>query len=619
MENKALKEQQRRKRERVLIFFVAVIFALLTYLQVYLAGLSQKLPFINSILFFALMNLNIILICLLIFLVFRNVVKLFWERKNNVLGSKLKTKLVVVFVGFTLIPTVLLFTVSAFYINNSFGKWFSSQLTNSLQHALDVHNFYYQDLRERGFLLGEKISRDVSKRQLFVKKNMNELHQAIAAFQKEYALDVIEMFWDPEEGVAAYSPDVRQGGLPSLEESFLKEGFAGRQASKIQSFVGGDLVRCIVPIYNERRTDVVATLALSFYVPPAIKEKILKINSTFQEYREIKPVKRSLRAIYITILVLMTILILFTAVWFGFHLARELSTPIQNLVYGTQQIAQGNLDVRIDHSALADDELSILVRSFNKMACDLKEGNQKLAKAQRAAAWREVARRIAHEIKNPLTPIKLSAQRLRRKYLSSTDPVFDECTQMIITQVDELKELVDEFSNFAKLPEANLKPSQVGLVIREAMAVYQEAHKQIVFEARIDPGLPLLELDRDQMKRVLINLLDNAVSAIGRTGKIVISARHNPTLQLVIVEVTDTGSGIADEIKSRIFDPYFSTKEGGTGLGLTIVKKIISDHQGYVRVADNRPKGTKFIIELPTYPKMIGENLFDERPHLSRG
>jgi len=238
-------EYRRRKREGILIFVVAILFALLTYLQVYLAGLSQKLPFINSILFFALMNLNVILLGLLIFLVFRNVVKLFWERKNNVLGSKLKTKLVVVFVGFTLIPTALLFTVSAFYINNSFGKWFSSQLTNSLQHALDVHNFYYQDLRERGFTLGEKISHEISKRQLFAKKNLNELREAINVFQKEYALDTIEFFQDlEEEAVSAYGPDMRsEVGFPSLEESFLKEGLAGRQASKIQSFSGGDLVR----------------------------------------------------------------------------------------------------------------------------------------------------------------------------------------------------------------------------------------------------------------------------------------------------------------------------------------------------------------------------------------
>ncbi|MEK7791226.1 MAG: ATP-binding protein, partial [Deltaproteobacteria bacterium] len=244
--------------------------------------------------------------------------------------------------------------------------------------------------------------------------------------------------------------------------------------------------------------------------------------------------------------------------------------------------------------------------------------NRKLAKAERAAAWREVARRVAHEIKNPLTPIKLSAQRLRRKYLSSTDSVFDECTQMIITQVDELKELVDEFSNFAKLPQVNLKPSQLSPIVKEAMAVYQEAHRHIAFEIKIDRDLPHLDLDRDQIKRVFINLIDNSVSAMTGGGRIVIAARYHPALQSVVVEVSDTGSGIPDGIKARIFDPNFSTKEGGTGLGLTIVKKIILDHQGYVRVVDNRPKGTKFIIELPIHSKMIESVYFDERPHLNR-
>ena len=222
-----------------------------------------------------------------------------------------------------------------------------------------------------------------------------------------------------------------------------------------------------------------------------------------------------------------------------------------------------------------------------------------LMKAQRVAAWREVARRIAHEIKNPLTPIKLSAQRLRRKYLASTDQVFDECTKMIITQVDELKDLVNEFSQFAKLPEIHPKPCELGAIIREAMVLYQEAHKQIEFRYQEQEKIPILELDRDQMKRVFINIIDNAVSVMEGRGKITIESRYISALQLVIVEVSDTGTGIPEEIKSRLFEPYFSTKKEGTGLGLTIVRKIVSDHRGYIRVANNKPKGSKFIIELP--------------------
>jgi two-component system nitrogen regulation sensor histidine kinase NtrY len=225
-----------------------------------------------------------------------------------------------------------------------------------------------------------------------------------------------------------------------------------------------------------------------------------------------------------------------------------------------------------------------------------------LLKAQRMAAWREVARRIAHEIKNPLTPIQLSAQRLRRKYLNKfegDDLVFDDCTNLIVKQVDELKNLVNEFSNFARMPASNPEPNQLNNVLSEALTLYQEAHKDIQFILTRDDSLPIFNLDRDQIKRAMINLLDNAVSAVEEKGKIEISTSYNPSLKMAIFTVSDNGHGIPPEDKPRLFEPYFSTKKTGTGLGLAIVSTIISDHNGYIRVKDNLPKGTSFIVELP--------------------
>jgi two-component system nitrogen regulation sensor histidine kinase NtrY len=225
-----------------------------------------------------------------------------------------------------------------------------------------------------------------------------------------------------------------------------------------------------------------------------------------------------------------------------------------------------------------------------------------LTKAQRMAAWREVARRIAHEIKNPLTPIKLSAQRLRKRYLSrfgEEEKVFDECTGMIVKSVDEIKSLVDEFSNFARMPAAQPTENNLNDIIREALTLYREAHRGIIFSFKPDNSIPPLQLDRDQMKRVLINLLDNAVAALDGKGTVDIESIHNPELGMVTFVVADTGHGIAAEDKPRLFEPYFSTKKSGTGLGLAIVNTIISDHHGFIRVKDNMPNGTKFIIELP--------------------
>jgi two-component system nitrogen regulation sensor histidine kinase NtrY len=224
-----------------------------------------------------------------------------------------------------------------------------------------------------------------------------------------------------------------------------------------------------------------------------------------------------------------------------------------------------------------------------------------LIKAQRMAAWREVARRIAHEIKNPLTPIQLSAQRLRKRYLEKLQPdgaVFDECTRTIMKQVEELKGMVNEFSNFARMPASQPTPNHLNEIIQETLVLFQEAHKNVRFEF-IPHELPVLNIDRDQMKRVLINLIKNSLTAIERDGEIRIETSYDPKLQMVRLEVSDNGCGISDEDKGRLFEPYYSTKKSGTGLGLTIVNAIIADHNGYIRVRDNEPKGTTFLIELP--------------------
>jgi two-component system nitrogen regulation sensor histidine kinase NtrY len=417
-------------------------------------------------------------------------------------------------------------------------------------------------------------------------------------------------------------------------------------------------------------------------------------------------------------LLMVTLLILFSATWFGFYLAKDITVPIKELAEATHRIATGDLSFRIQMKAA--DEIGTLVQSFNQMTGDLQvsrseleqrkkymeivlknvaagvisideEGNvstintsaeqileikggevlgknisevlpkeyveqvrpllneikssgkdaierqvtvnleekslsllinlttlreeegkslgvvavfddlTQLIKAQRMAAWREVARRIAHEIKNPLTPIQLSAQRLRKRYLEKLEPdetVFDECTQTIVKQVEELKGMVNEFSNFARMPALQPTPSRLNEIIQETLILFQGAKKQVHFEF-IPDELPTLNLDRDQMKRVMINLVKNSLAAIENEGKIRIQTSYDPILQMVRLEVSDDGCGIPDEDKRRLFEPYFSTRKSGTGLGLTIVNAIISDHNGYIRVRDNRPKGTTFLIELP--------------------
>ena len=223
-------------------------------------------------------------------------------------------------------------------------------------------------------------------------------------------------------------------------------------------------------------------------------------------------------------------------------------------------------------------------------------------KAQRAAAWREVAKRIAHEVKNPLTPIQQSAQRLRKRYLTDLGgkgDVFDLCTQTIINQVEELKRLVSEFSNFARMPAIQKIPDNLDEMIQEVLVLYREAHKNIEFQFNTSAEVPLFSFDRKQLKRVLINLIDNAVFALNDKGVVEISLSLNQEQKKLYLEVKDNGPGVQDKDKLRLFEPNFSTKRTGTGLGLAIASTIVADHGGYIRMRDNEPTGAIFEIELP--------------------
>lgn len=224
-----------------------------------------------------------------------------------------------------------------------------------------------------------------------------------------------------------------------------------------------------------------------------------------------------------------------------------------------------------------------------------------IIKAQRAVAWQEVARRMAHEIKNPLTPIKLSTERMVKKWEtkeSDFDQIFERSTKTIIKEVDGLKRLVDEFSRFSKLPEVKKLPVHLPALIDEVVSLYK-GYKDIEINVSFPQECPLVELDEEQFKRVMLNIFDNAVHAISDTGKIEMKLRFDLASNTAFIDIADNGLGIRDEDKERLFLPYFSTRKEGTGLGLAIANRIIAEHRGYIRVRDNEPKGTIFTIEIP--------------------
>jgi two-component system, NtrC family, nitrogen regulation sensor histidine kinase NtrY len=275
---------------------------------------------------------------------------------------------------------------------------------------------------------------------------------------------------------------------------------------------------------------------------------------------------------------------------------------------------------RLDEDDATDDGLDLGTVLFF-------EDVSQIAKVERMEAWREVARRIAHEIKNPLTPIQLSAERLRRQFarrdayapptaLPAADntrealshpyaELVDECTRTIIGEVDDLKRLVDEFSAFARMPQLNPIPGNLNTLVEETVATFRETHGAVQFELELEPALPIIAIDREALKRALVNLLDNAVAATrsndhnGGSPQITVSTGFDSTSGVVTLEVADNGTGINPRVRPRIFEPYFSTRQGGTGLGLAIVATIVTDHHGFVRVRDNEPRGSRFQLEFP--------------------
>jgi signal transduction histidine kinase len=288
----------------------------------------------------------------------------------------------------------------------------------------------------------------------------------------------------------------------------------------------------------------------------------------------------------------------------GRALAARVTRPVEALRDGAARVAAGDLAAHVD--VPASGEMAELVRAFNAMTADLARSRDRLVQAERIAAWREVARRLAHEIKNPLTPIAMSVETLRDA-LDQRRPefreIFDEATRAISDEVRRLKRIVDEFSRFARLPAPEREPLAPEEIVAAVLALFPEPPRGVTISREVEPGLPAVLADRDQTLQVLLNLVGNALDALAGGGALRIRAARVPGG--VSFTVSDTGPGIAQEDLPRVFEPYFTTKEGGTGLGLAICHRIAEEHGGRLE-AESRPgQGAAFTLTLPAAPRAV--------------
>jgi len=729
------KEKKRRKREFILILVILLVVALMTFVESRIITFGADIAVSNTVLMFILININLLLLILMIYLVFRNLVKLIYDRRRNVLGSKIRTKLVIAFVSLTLLPTIVLFFFSLNFITSSIEFWFNVPVEQALEHSLWVGGRLYTRTEENNRFFLERISYQLKTKNLLNPQTKETLSHYVRIVQREFNLDAVEVYSPNYERLTfALAPKLENEyfGIISPED-FQKEFPSDGIRSVSQTIPSGEFIKTIATVpFGVQPDEASGFIVATRLIPPDLAENLQFIRNGFAEYQQIKLLKKPIQITYYISLSIVALLVLFCAVWFGFFMARSISLPIKELAEATRRVADGELSYTID--PVGDDEFGSLVKSFNQMTQDLRtsreqlelsarmlrkqnleieekrqfmeivlksvsagvvtldakgiistmnksaekmlnlkseqilnksykdlldgqfleladdimhnlalsrggdpielplkltiegrprsflvtvnalkdDGGQhmgtlmvfddltELEKGQRMAAWREVARRIAHEVKNPLTPITLSAQRLRRKYAQFVDDkIFEECTETIISQVELIRNLVNEFSSFARFPSANPVPCELLPIIEETIALYREVRSGITFKVSNTSDLPILNIDRQQMRQALINLVDNAISATKGKGTITISVAHDPILKKVRMEVADDGPGISDEDKTRLFQPNFSTKKAGMGLGLTIVNTIIADHNGMINVQDNTPRGAKFVVELP--------------------
>jgi two-component system, NtrC family, nitrogen regulation sensor histidine kinase NtrY len=710
---------------------VALVLGLVFVFEDAVISRSRSLPIGSHAMFLALVHLNVIGIGLLAWLLARNVTKLVIDRRRGIVGSKLNSKFVALFVLTSALSTSGLFVLCGFLVAHTVDTWFELELSDGLSAARALADRYYTG--EERTLRGQAraLAREIGEFGLLEPERRTGLASWLRNRRSAYGLASIEVF-DPRlapiaasgaDGARAASPDAAAArSSPAL---LAAVGQSGQASSERHAVPEGDLLRGAATIrVSSLGGEPLGVVLIERLLPPEIGARVTSVHEALDAYQRLQPAAGPFRGSMLLLLGLLTLLSLLFSSWMGFRLAKQITDPIQRLALAADEVAAGNLEVRVEHRG--EDEIGLLVAGFNRMASDLEasrgdlerrrglmevvlggvgagvisvdanglvttvnasavrllgvapgswvgaklgemlrdapldvadhllsrlhaEGREilrqqvaisvdgehrilnwtvsalragdgayagavaliddvtQIVRGQRTAAWRDVARRIAHEVKNPLTPIQLSAQRLRRKLgprISDVESrqVLEQCTDAITAQVEAMKVLVSEFSKFAALPATDPTPTDLNALVSEAIAMYK-GKPSIAFTAHLADDLPELDVDREQIKRVILNLVDNAMVAIEAAGSgpraIAISTRIDRAVGTVQLEVADTGCGVRPEDRARLFQPGFSTKKDGTGIGLTIVSRIVSDHSGHIRVRSNQPRGTRFVIELP--------------------
>ncbi len=722
MKNKNIKGVRLIMAASVLFFIVFVI------LRIYFEESKNFSPLAlksNTVLF-GLWIIIILFGVTFLFILARNILKMYLEKNQGGAGHRFKNRLVFFFIAFSIVPTLLLFFFATDVISQSIEQWFKTPVENIMKNVEEVKANYYGKINEDLEHYSGLIAAMIQQKRMYTDDNRNFLQNKLKEKMLEYKLDVINIYRNRNEVFAIFNPRIPMQEYKNLPLNVVYRGLGGAGFTTIDALKTGELIRNGVAFDIEQGDKML--IITGKYFPESYTRSLNALGGMVNKHNQMRILRDPVKNTYILLFLFITILIIFSASWLGFYLAKGITVPIEKLVAATSEIAKGNLDVRIDYAA--EDEFNTLINEFNRMASDLKENNDKLnrrtiqlrhrrsyietilknitsgvmalnsrgeiiainpeaarmlsldvetamrknftavisetiyqdvreligkafetrfkliekeidvklqgkyinmavkvtqlrnpinsrfagllvvltdltelIKAQRMLVWREVAKRIAHEIKNPLTPIQISSQRILRSLDQPPDKfraIVEDSLNIILQELDSIKNLAEEFGNFARLPEIKFTQGDVNEILEKLVSVYTSVYQNVQFKVKLDVDLPpLVKLDVEQIKRVFVNIIDNALQVIGNQGEIEIATHFNTESKFITVEIADSGPGISDEDKQKVFQPYFSKKSSGTGLGMAIAYNIVEEHNGMISISDNQPRGARFVIELP--------------------
>ncbi|MDA3940895.1 MAG: ATP-binding protein [Spirochaetia bacterium] len=561
----------------ILLIILILIFANKVLLEIATNGSISSLTIIPLA-----MVLPIFLIATIIF----NLLKLLKQRKKNQPGSNFKTRLLIFFTFITILSSIPQGILAVNFINSAITSWFSSGTEEALNGGLDIAIEYNRSSMEgiavfRDSFIFENIILNTVATPDSIWRNIKGAFPSVSSISLFDSLGN-EIFYKSKES------NLRVINVLNFENNTVtrsKEGNRSILRTRKEFLQNGENIYAV----------------LSILLPENFDQNARKITDSLKIFTRNKDFQQTFLLSIILFYTYFSLPIILLSILTSFLLSEEIIQPIAHLENAISRVVQGDYSYRIlTHSK---DDLANLVNSFNDMVSNLELSRNNYVHTEKITAWQEIAQRMAHEIKNPLTPIKLSAQRILKKYKNDPDSiesVLEPAVDAIINEVENLTQLLSEFKDFSRMPTPLKENIQLKSLVTEVSLLYSESYSRITLDLE---GLENTELkgDRGQIQRVFSNLISNSFDAIADKGIVTIQSeiiRKSKNYYCRIM-ITDTGTGIDSKMKKNIFNPYFTTKDGGTGLGLPIIERIIADHKGVIWYESEKEVGTTFFIELP--------------------